>query len=55
MYDEIGRLIAVVDPGGDTVTYTYDAVGNLLEIERLRPRRCRSFPSPRPAVRWAPR
>jgi YD repeat-containing protein len=35
MYDEIGRLIAVVDPGGDTATYTYDAVGNLLEIERF--------------------
>src|SRR5258708_203089 len=27
-YDELGRLIAVVDPSGDTATYTYDAVGN---------------------------
>ena len=33
-YDELGRLTAVVDPSGDTGIYTYDAVGNLLSIER---------------------
>jgi len=34
VYDEAGRLVAVVDSGGDTVTYSYDAVGNLLSISR---------------------
>jgi YD repeat-containing protein len=34
IYDELGRLIAVVDPAGDTVVYNYDAVGNLLSISR---------------------
>ncbi|MGH7486726.1 MAG: IPT/TIG domain-containing protein, partial [bacterium] len=34
VYDDVGRLIAVVDPSGDTATYTYDAVGNLLSIDR---------------------
>lgn len=34
VYDDAGRLIAVVDSGGDTVTYSYDAVGNLLSISR---------------------
>ena len=33
-YDELGRLTAVVTPTGDTATYTYDAVGNLLSIGR---------------------
>ncbi len=33
-YDELGRLVAVVDPSGDTATYTYDAVGNILSIGR---------------------
>ena len=33
-YDELGRLIAVVDPAGDTALYHYDAVGNLLSIDR---------------------
>ena len=33
-YDELGRLIAVIDTGGDTATYTYDAVGNVLSIGR---------------------
>ena len=33
-YDALGRLIAVVDPTGDTATYTYDAVGNVLSISR---------------------
>ena len=34
IYDELGRPVAVVDPASDTVTYTYDAVGNLLSISR---------------------
>lgn len=34
VYDELGRLVAVVDPSGDTATYKYDAVGNLLSITR---------------------
>jgi YD repeat-containing protein len=34
IYEELGRLAAVVDPAGDTSIYTYDAVGNLLSIER---------------------
>jgi YD repeat-containing protein len=34
VYDDAGRLIAVIDPAGDTARYTYDAVGNLLEITR---------------------
>ena len=35
IYDELGRLpVAVVDAAGDTGIYAYDAVGNLLAIER---------------------
>ena len=34
VYDELGRLVGVVDPAGDTAVYTYDAVGNLLSISR---------------------
>lgn len=34
IYDESGRLVAVMDPASDTVIYTYDAVGNLLSISR---------------------
>ena len=33
-YDENGRLTSVVDPSGDTAVYHYDAVGNLLSIDR---------------------
>jgi YD repeat-containing protein len=33
-YDELGRLIAVVEPGGDSAVYHYDAVGNVLSIDR---------------------
>ncbi len=33
VYDELGRLTAVIDPAGDTATYAYDAVGNILSIE----------------------
>jgi YD repeat-containing protein len=34
VYDNLGRLTAVVDPSSDTGIYVYDAVGNLLSIER---------------------
>jgi YD repeat-containing protein len=34
VYDELGRLTAVVDAAGDTATYTYDAVGNIRSIGR---------------------
>ncbi len=34
VYDELGRLIAVSDPSGDTARYSYDAVGNILSISR---------------------
>ena len=34
IYDELGRLKAVVDPASDTAVYNYDAVGNLLTISR---------------------
>ncbi len=34
VYDDLGRLVGVVDPDGNAVTYTYDAVGNILAIDR---------------------
>jgi YD repeat-containing protein len=34
VYDELGRLVAVVAPSGDAAVYSYDAVGNLLSISR---------------------
>ena len=34
-YDELGRLTAVVDADGNTAIYNYDAVGNLLSIQRI--------------------
>jgi YD repeat-containing protein len=34
IYDGLRRLAAVVDAAGDTGIYSYDAVGNLLSIER---------------------
>jgi YD repeat-containing protein len=33
-YDQLGRLVGVVDAQGDAATYTYDAVGNILAIGR---------------------
>ncbi|RQU30127.1 hypothetical protein DF142_35450 [Burkholderia cenocepacia] len=33
-YDELGRLVGVVDSGGNTAAYTYDALGNILSIAR---------------------
>ena len=34
VYDDLGRLIGVIDQNGDAATYNYDAVGNLLSIGR---------------------
>ena len=35
VYDGLNRLTAVVDEQGNAATYTYDAVGNVLTIERF--------------------
>jgi YD repeat-containing protein len=35
VYDDLNRLAAVVDQQGNAATYTYDAVGNILKIERF--------------------
>jgi YD repeat-containing protein len=35
VYDELGRLVGVVDEQGNAAVYTYDAVGNLLSIQRF--------------------
>ena len=37
IYDELGRLVGVIDPNGDAAAYHYDAVGNLLSITRTGP------------------
>jgi len=34
VYDNAGRLLAVIDPASDTAIYAYDAVGNLTGITR---------------------
>jgi YD repeat-containing protein len=34
IYDELGRLKAVITPSGDVAVYTYDAAGNILSITR---------------------
>jgi YD repeat-containing protein len=34
IYDAVGRLVGVVDPNGASAVYTYDAVGNLLSVDR---------------------
>jgi YD repeat-containing protein len=34
-YDELGRLVGVVDGQGNVAVYNYDAVGNLLSIDRF--------------------
>lgn len=34
VYDELGRLIAIIHPSGDVARYAYDAAGNLLSISR---------------------
>ncbi|HEX9328462.1 MAG TPA: IPT/TIG domain-containing protein, partial [Reyranella sp.] len=35
VYDDLNRLSAVVNQQGDVAVYTYDAVGNILRIERF--------------------
>jgi YD repeat-containing protein len=32
LYDDVGRLVAVIDQAGDAAVYTYDAVGNVVAI-----------------------
>jgi YD repeat-containing protein len=34
VYDDAGRLMAVIDPASDTAIYAYDSVGNLTGITR---------------------
>jgi YD repeat-containing protein len=34
IYDELGRLVGVIDGSGDAAIYHYDASGNLLSITR---------------------
>lgn len=34
VYDNLGRVLAVIDPASDTAVYSYDAVGNLTGITR---------------------
>ena len=34
VYDDAGRLLAVIDPASDTAIYAYDSVGNLTGITR---------------------
>jgi YD repeat-containing protein len=35
LYDELNRLIGVIDPQGNAAEYVYDAVGNILQIRRF--------------------
>jgi YD repeat-containing protein len=37
LYDQLGRLVSVIDKDGNAATYSYDAVGNLLSISRPSP------------------
>ena len=37
VYDDLGRLSQVVDAQGNAASYTYDAVGNILSIDRGAP------------------
>ena len=34
LYDDLGRLVRVIDGKGDVATYNYDATGNIVSIER---------------------
>lgn len=35
IYDDLGRLVAVIDANGNAAEYSYDAVGNILSISRF--------------------
>jgi len=35
LYDDLGRLVGVVDPQGNAAEYVYDPVGNILQIKRF--------------------
>jgi len=35
VYDELNRLVAVVDQQGNAATYTYDAIRNILRVDRF--------------------
>lgn len=37
VYDDNGRLHAVISPSGETVVYEYDAAGNIMAVRRLPP------------------
>jgi YD repeat-containing protein len=37
LYDDLGRLAAVIDGYGNAAIYTYDAVGNILSINQVSP------------------
>jgi YD repeat-containing protein len=34
VYDDVGRLVGVVDASGNSAVYHYDAVGNVTSIDR---------------------
>ena len=34
LYDDLGRLVRVIDENNECATYEYDAVGNILSITR---------------------
>jgi len=41
LYDDLGRLVRVIDENNECATYEYDAVGNILSITRREDRgRC---------------
>lgn len=35
VYDELGRLVQVINPSGTSVQYTYDAAGNITAVRQL--------------------
>jgi YD repeat-containing protein len=43
LYDDLGRLVGVVDQQGNAAEYVYDAVGNILQIRRVN---ITDFPGP---------
>jgi YD repeat-containing protein len=52
VYDDLGRLVSVVDQTGAGANYKYDAVGNLLSITRETPVAISSIT---PTSQWAHR